>query len=162
MNVPDCRLRAGGSREEILQAYLKAKQEYTQAGRELKKLQAIVNTLKLTMVKRKYRWRAFRKFITVRAQINFMYLLSERAFRGRIIVNHRDMEMDISVSQTSLGKAQAMLMLSRSSRTSPSQATRADRRRPYPGVKSPSQQFASCSRSGKQWDRQSDVWTNCE
>src|ERR1700761_4626574 len=39
----------------------------------------------------------FRKFISSRARITFMYLLSERQFRGRVLMNHREKELDIKV-----------------------------------------------------------------
>ena len=54
--------------------------------------------IKKSLIHRKGRWRKFRKYITSRAQILFMYLLAERAFRGRIIANHTDKMLDISVS----------------------------------------------------------------
>ena len=46
---------------------------------------------------RQFRWRKFRKFISSRARITFMYLLSERQFRGRVLMNHREKELDIKV-----------------------------------------------------------------
>lgn len=39
----------------------------------------------------------FRKFITVRCQIQFNYLLSERQFRGRVLINHTDKMLELSV-----------------------------------------------------------------
>jgi chromosome segregation ATPase len=46
---------------------------------------------------RQRRWTLFRKFISVRAKINFHYLLSERSFRGRVILDHSSKLLDISV-----------------------------------------------------------------
>jgi chromosome segregation ATPase len=56
-----------------------------------------VQRLQTTCVNRKTRWKLFRRHITGRARINFTYLLSERAFRGRLLANHKTKEMDISV-----------------------------------------------------------------
>jgi len=89
--------RAGGTREEVTEAWAQATKEYRVATKDLRELQAVSNSLKQALQKRKYRWNQFRKHITARAKFMFTYLLSERAFRGRIIVDHADMAMDISV-----------------------------------------------------------------
>jgi len=39
----------------------------------------------------------FRKFITFRARITFTYLLSERNFRGRVLMDHQSRLLDIKV-----------------------------------------------------------------
>lgn len=39
----------------------------------------------------------FRKYISMRARTNFGYLLSERQFRGRVLLNHNTHELDIKV-----------------------------------------------------------------
>ena len=39
----------------------------------------------------------FRKYISFRARIMFGYLLSERKFRGRVIIDHQGKKLDIKV-----------------------------------------------------------------
>ena len=39
----------------------------------------------------------FRKYIAMRAKIMFAYLLSERKFRGRVILDHENKQLDIAV-----------------------------------------------------------------
>ena len=46
---------------------------------------------------RQYRWLMFRKYIAMRAKIMFAYLLSERKFRGRVILDHETKQLDIAV-----------------------------------------------------------------
>jgi chromosome segregation ATPase len=46
---------------------------------------------------RRERWLEFRKHITSRARIIFNYLLSERQFRGALVVNHEIHALDIIV-----------------------------------------------------------------
>ena len=46
----------------------------------------------------------FRKLITSRARSHFAYLLSERQFRGRLLMSHQDKELDIKI-EPDLSKA---------------------------------------------------------
>jgi chromosome segregation ATPase len=39
----------------------------------------------------------FRKYISFRARFQFSYLLSERQFRGRVIMDHKGKQLDIKV-----------------------------------------------------------------
>ncbi|KAI5283469.1 Structural maintenance of chromosomes protein 6 [Ascosphaera aggregata] len=43
------------------------------------------------------RWKLFRSYITARAKIQFTYLLSERGFRGKTVVDHHNKLLDIKV-----------------------------------------------------------------
>lgn len=104
---------AGGSREELTRAWSKANNEYRQALRELNDMRRLekvsrdevagniytnsMQKLKMTLNERQRRWTLFRKFISVRAKINFHYLLSERSFRGRVMLDHSNKLLDISV-----------------------------------------------------------------
>lgn len=54
-------------------------------------------SLKTTLSNRHYRWKMFRKYITYRARFTFSYLLSERQFRGRVLLCHSAKELDINV-----------------------------------------------------------------
>ncbi len=60
--------------------------------------------LKQTLVNRKERWNHFRKAITARARLQFLYLLSERSFRGRLIANHKEKKLDLIVLPQCLTK----------------------------------------------------------
>ncbi|KAH0351667.1 DNA repair protein Rad18, partial [Aureobasidium melanogenum] len=87
----------GGSREEIYAAWRTAHKKFASAQRELNTQKDMAKKLKSSLVYRKNRWKLFRKHITTRAKITFSYLLSERNFRGRILVHHIDKTLDISV-----------------------------------------------------------------
>jgi hypothetical protein len=39
---------------------------------------------------RKKRWRLFQKFISARARAQFTYMMSERAFKGRLRLEHTE------------------------------------------------------------------------
>ncbi|KAK3704529.1 Structural maintenance of chromosomes protein 6 [Vermiconidia calcicola] len=88
---------AGGTREELTLAWQKARMEYNEAEAQLRSMVRFSKELKDTLKYRHFRWKMFRKMISSRARITFMYLLSERQFRGRVIMNHGDKELDIKV-----------------------------------------------------------------
>jgi hypothetical protein len=46
---------------------------------------------------RRERWRLFKKFITARARMMFQYLMSIRAFRGKLLVDHHSRAMELKV-----------------------------------------------------------------
>lgn len=87
----------GGSREEIYQAWRDAHKKFATAQRALSGQKDVAKKLKSALLYRKNRWKLFRKHITTRAKITFSYLLSERNFRGRILVHHADKTLDINV-----------------------------------------------------------------
>lgn len=50
---------------------------------------------------RKDRWRLFQRAITARARVLFGLLLSERRFRGKLLIDHMGKSLDLSVSLAS-------------------------------------------------------------
>ena len=53
--------------------------------------------IKEALTERNHRWKMFRKYISFRARFMFGYLLSERKFRGRVIIDHKGKKLDIKV-----------------------------------------------------------------
>jgi chromosome segregation ATPase len=53
--------------------------------------------LKSTLSIRHDRWRKFRNIISARARCQFQYLLSERQFRGHVIIDHKQKALEIKV-----------------------------------------------------------------
>ena len=53
--------------------------------------------LKTTLMNRKERWKRFQSLITSRARTQFFYLLSERGFRGKLLVSHKQKEIELKV-----------------------------------------------------------------
>ena len=53
--------------------------------------------IKEALTERNHRWKMFRKYISFRARFQFSYLLSERQFRGRVIMDHKGKQLDIKV-----------------------------------------------------------------
>ncbi|SMR60381.1 unnamed protein product [Zymoseptoria tritici ST99CH_1E4] len=89
--------RAGGSREELTLAYVQAHKAYSDAKNQTESLTETSRLLQKSLRERRRRWGLFRKYITVRARLNFSYLLQERAFRGHVLMNHAEKKLDIVV-----------------------------------------------------------------
>lgn len=86
-----------GDREQIAAEAAKWSKAYESAKREVKGLSDLRDKLTETMVQRRYRWKQFRNFISHRSKASFMYMLSERGFRGTLILDHKQKLMDIRV-----------------------------------------------------------------
>lgn len=107
--------RIGGTREEIVAAYIKAKEEWRTADNELKTITELSNVricdelvgsgyaddesqvLKRAYFNRNKRWIGFRRWITARAKFTFSMLLNERNFKGNLQTDHKNKAMDIQV-----------------------------------------------------------------
>lgn len=91
------REQQGGTLEELTYAAARARKEWRQAARQLDGLLKTADSLKRSMHQRRNRWIDFRRFISSRARANFHYLLSERAFRGNLKLDHKSKLLDLSV-----------------------------------------------------------------
>ena len=104
INVQEARL--GGSAEQLQAAYERAKAKHDQTAQLLQSDKELQTMLMQTLHKRRERWHQFRRHITFRARLNFQHLLSNRAFRGVLRVDHRLRLLDIEVQpdETQAGK----------------------------------------------------------
>lgn len=106
----------GGTKEQLVTAHKEAQLRLEEANNETKGMKQTVavsptwptqasrvmtnmcaQTLKSTLTERRRRWGLFRKYISMRTRIQFNYLLSERSFRGRVLLDHADKKLDIHV-----------------------------------------------------------------
>ncbi|KAI1608713.1 myosin ATPase [Exophiala viscosa] len=86
-----------GDRDQIAAEATKWKKAYDNAQAEMQGLETLRDKLNETMVQRKFRWKQFRSFISAHAKAQFMYMLSERGFRGTLIMDHQKKMMDLRV-----------------------------------------------------------------
>ncbi|EZF29914.1 hypothetical protein H101_06437 [Trichophyton interdigitale H6] len=91
----------GASREEIAAAAAEADAKYERSQNEIVSFRTLAQMLKNSLVHRQERWQKFRAHITSRAKIQFIYLLSERGFRGRLLANHKKKLLDVQVEPDS-------------------------------------------------------------
>ncbi|RDW73844.1 hypothetical protein BP5796_07286 [Coleophoma crateriformis] len=87
----------GGSDEEILAATANAYQAWRRATESQQSLKQLNKLLKKSLFKRLIQYKAFRRYISSNARMQFNYLLSERGFRGKMTIDHRNRELDVTV-----------------------------------------------------------------
>lgn len=63
---------------------------------------------------RRFRWDKFQKFISIRARHQFIWLMAERAFKGRLKLDHQKKELKLMIqpNQTDKGKGKGPANLS--------------------------------------------------
>lgn len=99
--------RLGGTDEEIIERALQTKLKYDEVVKKTSDVDALIDSLKATITNRLYLWRQFQRQISARIRIQFTYLLSERGFRGRIELNHRQKKVHIHVEPDETKKSGA-------------------------------------------------------
>ena len=87
----------GISREEAGRAATTAKTALQEGLKDYDKFKRLHKSLKDSWVDRVNRWKAFRSFISCRAKATFVYLLSERSFRGRLTTDHKQRLLELTV-----------------------------------------------------------------
>ncbi|KAJ6153787.1 hypothetical protein N7470_006746 [Penicillium chermesinum] len=87
----------GASREEIAAEAARTETIYQQAVAQIEETGHLVDYFKQTLQNRKRRWEIFRAHISSRAKAQFTYLLSERSFRGYLLLDHTNRRLDLQV-----------------------------------------------------------------
>ena len=87
----------GGTDEEINDAYHEASRAYETAKSYLDSMTELSVLLKQSFMTRIEKFHFFQRFISARSRINFSYLLSERAFRGKLLIDHKARKLDVHV-----------------------------------------------------------------
>lgn len=87
----------GFSMEEAEENAVKAKKAFEQAQKDFSNLEETREALEKSLRDRRARWLKFRRFITVRARVTFVKMLSERGFRGELLINHDKHLLDLRV-----------------------------------------------------------------
>lgn len=87
----------GASREKIVSDAAKYSEIYNKAKKEIENLESLRDQLHDSLTERKAKWKNFRGHITARTKTQFTYMLSERSFRGQVIMDHRQKLMEIQV-----------------------------------------------------------------
>ncbi|KAL8874123.1 MAG: hypothetical protein Q9174_000493 [Haloplaca sp. 1 TL-2023] len=106
--------RLGGSRQELGETAARKVRAFQQAKAQVARVEKLAQLLKMTLVHRKERWKVFQRAITARARVQFMWMLSERSFRGRLLANHKEKKLDLNVEPdpTKVGKGREAKTLS--------------------------------------------------
>ncbi|RYP92582.1 hypothetical protein DL770_001340 [Monosporascus sp. CRB-9-2] len=91
------RNQLGASDEDIHARAAQAIQEYREQKQHHKNLTSLVDGLKQALNTRLEKWRYFQRLISAHSRVNFAYLLSERKFRGELLLDHKSKKLEIQV-----------------------------------------------------------------
>ncbi|MCJ1356930.1 MAG: Structural maintenance of chromosomes protein 6 [Icmadophila ericetorum] len=105
--------RIGGDKQQIAEKAAEAVSLSRKAVARFEEEEILCQLLKSTLDSRRRRWRLFQKKITARARLQFTWLLSERGFRGKLILDNKRhlLDLDVQPDETKLGggrKAQTL------------------------------------------------------
>lgn len=89
--------RLGATDQQIFDRAAEAKARYATAVHETEHLDEMIGSLKHAISQRLSRWRSFQSQISARIRIQFNYLLSERGFRGKIDLRHKEKKVVIHI-----------------------------------------------------------------
>ncbi|EFX00951.1 DNA repair protein [Grosmannia clavigera kw1407] len=56
-----------------------------------------VQAIKNALVKRLEKWREFQRYISANSRTSFIYLLSERGYRGKLLLDHKNKKLQVQV-----------------------------------------------------------------
>ena len=87
----------GGDPETVAREALQTKLAYTNLKRERDGTLDLSNKLRRSLLDRHTRWRYFRSAISSRARAQFIYLLAERGFRGKMRISHEQKILELHV-----------------------------------------------------------------
>ncbi|KAG5983890.1 hypothetical protein E4U55_006875 [Claviceps digitariae] len=89
--------RLGATEQQIYSRANEAKIKYDDFMRQIQDVDETVKSLKHAIAARLNLWRQFQRQISARIRIQFNYLLSERGFRGKIDLDHRNRRVNIHI-----------------------------------------------------------------
>jgi len=99
--------RQGATDQQIFDRSHEARERYEDVTRQTKDVDDTILSLKRAIEDRLHLWRQFQRQISARIRIQFTYLLSERGFRGKIILDHRARKVHLQVEPDETRKSSA-------------------------------------------------------
>ncbi|GAP89833.1 putative DNA repair protein [Rosellinia necatrix] len=95
--ISKLRQQMGATEEQINTRATQATQEYRDAKDGVKNIRMTSDSLKKALMDRLAKYREFQRHVSAQARCNFGYLLSERGFRGQLLLDHRTRKLDVVV-----------------------------------------------------------------
>ncbi|TVY26432.1 Structural maintenance of chromosomes protein [Lachnellula hyalina] len=95
--LEQARRKQGASDQEIYQAALESESNFKRAMAQRIESEELLSHLKQSFMMRITMFQRFQRYISSRSRINFNYLLSERAFRGKLTIDHIAKKLDVHV-----------------------------------------------------------------
>jgi chromosome segregation ATPase len=97
--------KQGGTDKEINDHYLNMNQKFIEVKSHRAELEGLLELLRHSFAKRLDMFRRFQQHISARSRINFQYLLSERAFRGILNIDHKSKQLEVHVEPDNTTKS---------------------------------------------------------
>ncbi len=95
--IEEQKKKHGMSDGEILEHFQATQQAFEQTRRALESTQKVNQSFKVALTERLDKWRQFQRNIGAHSRANFKLLLSERGFRGRLVIDHANRTLDLQV-----------------------------------------------------------------
>ena len=95
--ISKLRQQMGASEEQINTRATQATQEYRDAKEGVKNIRMTSDSLKKALMDRLAKYREFQRHVSAQARCNFGYLLSERGFRGQLLLDHKARKLEVIV-----------------------------------------------------------------
>ncbi|KAJ4291528.1 Structural maintenance of chromosomes protein 6 [Collariella sp. IMI 366227] len=83
--------------QQVHEHFATTKSTYTQMVADLDSTRRVNDHLRKTLTIRLEKWRKFQRYISSQSRANFIYLLSERGFRGKLLLDHERKALDLQV-----------------------------------------------------------------
>ena len=96
-SLEEYKKKLGGSDKEIHDAAAEAQRRFETLQAYFADLKELLSILKQSFKARIGMFQRFQQHISARSRINFNYLLSERAFRGKLTIDHKAKKLDVHV-----------------------------------------------------------------
>ncbi|KAK4246342.1 hypothetical protein C7999DRAFT_33232 [Corynascus novoguineensis] len=89
--------KRGMTDAEVHNYFAERKTIYNQVVEDLQSITRVNDRLRHTLTLRLEKWRKFQRYISSQSRANFIYLLSERGFRGKLLLDHERKSLDLQV-----------------------------------------------------------------
>lgn len=89
--------RRGTTDDQVVTRANTARADLEQLKNEIDLVRSANKGFKILLANRLAKWRKFQRFISSNSRANFMFLLSERDFRGRLILDHEAHTLEVQV-----------------------------------------------------------------
>lgn len=89
--------KRGMDDQQVHDYFAETKKIYDTVVEDLRSITTVNDRLRYTLTLRLEKWRKFQRYISSQSRANFIYLLSERGFRGKLLLDHESKSLDLQV-----------------------------------------------------------------
>ncbi|KAL2024796.1 hypothetical protein VTK56DRAFT_5617 [Thermocarpiscus australiensis] len=89
--------KRGMNEQQVYEYVARTKKVYDEVSAALESSKQVNEAIRQTLNLRLEKWRKFQRYISSQSRANFIYLLSERGFRGKLLLDHERKALDLVV-----------------------------------------------------------------